>query len=87
MADKNNGGQVLDLLTTDLKTDSNRPMHREFCKNQKYWTTQSFLCIKRDILNNSITHPGLIKAVEGFIFLRLFFLRDLTDDKTIGASG
>jgi len=23
-------------------------------------------------LNNSITHPGLIKAVEGFIFNRLF---------------
>ena len=24
-------------------------------------------------LNNSITHPGLINAVEGFIFSRLFF--------------
>jgi hypothetical protein len=33
-ADKNNGGQALDLLTIALKTDSNKPMPRELCKSQ-----------------------------------------------------
>jgi len=28
------GGQALDLLTIALKTDSNKPMHREFYKRQ-----------------------------------------------------
>ena len=28
------GGQALDPSTITLKTDSNRPMHREFCKTQ-----------------------------------------------------
>jgi hypothetical protein len=43
MVDKNNGGQArhkdggqaLDLLTIALKTDSDKPMPREFCKTPK----------------------------------------------------
>ena len=44
-ADKNNGGQALDLVTIAPKTDSNKPMHRESCKSKKYWTTEKVLCI------------------------------------------
>jgi len=38
-AGKKDGGQALDLLTTALKTDSNKP------KAEKYWTSHKFLCI------------------------------------------
>jgi hypothetical protein len=35
-ADKNNGGQALDLLTIALKTGANKP------KAEIYWPTQGF---------------------------------------------
>ena len=43
MADKNNGGQALDLLTIALKTDSDRP--RDSVKQKIYGPTQKLFCI------------------------------------------
>jgi len=53
MVDKNNGGQArhkdggqaLDLLTIALKTDSDKPMPREFCKSNGLGVSSSHVTL------------------------------------------
>jgi len=41
-AGKKDGGQALDVLTIALKTDSNKPMHRELSKSQNIGLYRDF---------------------------------------------
>jgi len=63
------GGRALGLLTIALKTDSNKPMNREFCKSQKYWTTGKSFCI---IIN------ALALSLKSFMYVDAPDYKDMT---------